>query len=207
MLLFFNYLLCSFYYVFIFLVQKEAVYGLTEILRKEIKSARLVANPGCYPTSIQLPLVPLFKVCILYRSSLQIASLSWILKVGRWHGVQTVLKFGLFFSSWVTNLMLVRISLFSMVLAHALCVEFVLISHSNRSQHSGSLIGRFCRLISFNIIILLSMQNLVLVEQVRMHLQFLTFLCKIYPYMLVILLMQHFTVQDVVPRRQIYTLK
>lgn len=76
MLLFFNYLLCSFYYVFIFLVQKQAVYGLTEILRKEIKSARLVANPGCYPTSIQLPLVPLFKVCILYISSLQIACLS-----------------------------------------------------------------------------------------------------------------------------------
>lgn len=70
--------------------------------------------------------------------------------------------------------MLVRISLFSMVLAHALCVEFVLISHSNHSQHSGSLIGRFCRLISFNLIILLSTQNLVLVEQVRMHLQFLT---------------------------------
>lgn len=47
-------------------MQKEAVYGLTEILREEIKSARLVANPGCYPTSIQLPLIPLIKVCIHY---------------------------------------------------------------------------------------------------------------------------------------------
>ncbi|KAL6213485.1 hypothetical protein ACLB2K_012932 [Fragaria x ananassa] len=53
-------------------LQKEAVYGLTEILREEIKSARLVANPGCYPTSIQLPLVPLFKLCL---NSLQIANL------------------------------------------------------------------------------------------------------------------------------------
>ncbi|KAK7256368.1 hypothetical protein RIF29_29810 [Crotalaria pallida] len=41
--------------------QKEAIYGLTEVLREEIKNARLVANPGCYPTSIQLPLVPLIK--------------------------------------------------------------------------------------------------------------------------------------------------
>lgn len=47
-------------------MQKEVVYGLTEVLREEIKSARLVANPGCYPTSIQLPLVPLIKVCIHY---------------------------------------------------------------------------------------------------------------------------------------------
>ncbi|KAH7575182.1 hypothetical protein JRO89_XS02G0058700 [Xanthoceras sorbifolium] len=43
-------------------LQKEAVYGLTEILREDIKNARLVANPGCYPTSIQLPLIPLIKV-------------------------------------------------------------------------------------------------------------------------------------------------
>ena len=45
-------------------IQEEAVYGLTEVLRDEIRNARLVANPGCYPTSIQLPLVPLIKVRI-----------------------------------------------------------------------------------------------------------------------------------------------
>jgi len=50
-----------FYFVYI---QAEAVYGLTEILRQEIQNARLVANPGCYPTSIQLPLVPLIKVSV-----------------------------------------------------------------------------------------------------------------------------------------------
>jgi len=38
---------------------KEAVYGLPEIHREAIKSARLVANPGCYPTSIILALAPL----------------------------------------------------------------------------------------------------------------------------------------------------
>ena len=37
----------------------EAVYGLPEMNREEIKSARLVANPGCYPTATQLALLPL----------------------------------------------------------------------------------------------------------------------------------------------------
>ena len=38
---------------------KEAVYGLTEFCNGELKTARLVANPGCYPTSILLALRPL----------------------------------------------------------------------------------------------------------------------------------------------------
>jgi len=42
-------------------LQGEAVYGLTEIKRKQIGPARLVANPGCYPTSAQLPLIPLIE--------------------------------------------------------------------------------------------------------------------------------------------------
>jgi N-acetyl-gamma-glutamyl-phosphate reductase len=37
----------------------EAVYGLPEVHRAKIKSARLVANPGCYPTAVQLGLLPL----------------------------------------------------------------------------------------------------------------------------------------------------
>ena len=37
----------------------EAVYGLPEIYREKIQSARLVANPGCYPTSVVLALAPL----------------------------------------------------------------------------------------------------------------------------------------------------
>ncbi|HEB51768.1 MAG TPA: N-acetyl-gamma-glutamyl-phosphate reductase [bacterium] len=37
----------------------EAVYGLTEHARPAVRSARLVANPGCYPTSVLLPLLPL----------------------------------------------------------------------------------------------------------------------------------------------------
>lgn len=38
---------------------QQAVYGLTEHARQAVGSARLVANPGCYPTSILLPLLPL----------------------------------------------------------------------------------------------------------------------------------------------------
>jgi N-acetyl-gamma-glutamyl-phosphate reductase len=38
---------------------EKAVYGLTEVNRAAIKQARLVANPGCYPTSVLPPLIPL----------------------------------------------------------------------------------------------------------------------------------------------------
>lgn len=37
----------------------EAVYGLCEMNREAIKTARLIANPGCYPTCVSLPLLPL----------------------------------------------------------------------------------------------------------------------------------------------------
>jgi N-acetyl-gamma-glutamyl-phosphate reductase len=40
-------------------LQKEAVYGLTEVHRDRIKGARLVANPGCYTSCSELPLIPL----------------------------------------------------------------------------------------------------------------------------------------------------
>jgi len=40
---------------------EKAVYGLTEIYAEEIRGAELIGNPGCYPTSILLPLLPLLK--------------------------------------------------------------------------------------------------------------------------------------------------
>lgn len=39
----------------------QAVYGLCELNREAIRHARLVANPGCYPTCVSLPLIPLLK--------------------------------------------------------------------------------------------------------------------------------------------------
>lgn len=39
----------------------KTVYGLSEVYTKEIKTADLIGNPGCYPTSVLLPLIPLIK--------------------------------------------------------------------------------------------------------------------------------------------------
>jgi N-acetyl-gamma-glutamyl-phosphate reductase len=39
----------------------EAVYGLPEVNREKIKKARLIANPGCYPTAVQLGFLPLLE--------------------------------------------------------------------------------------------------------------------------------------------------
>lgn len=43
----------------------EAVYGLTEHRREALRKARLIGNPGCYPTSILLPLAPLLAAGLL----------------------------------------------------------------------------------------------------------------------------------------------
>lgn len=44
---------------------KEAVYGLPEIHREQIKSARLIAVPGCYPTAVQLGYLPLLEAGLI----------------------------------------------------------------------------------------------------------------------------------------------
>ncbi|KAG5548071.1 hypothetical protein RHGRI_013682 [Rhododendron griersonianum] len=64
-------------------LQREAVYGLTEIYRTDIKDARLVANPGCYPTSIQLPLVPLIKANLIRSENIIIDAKSGVSGAGR----------------------------------------------------------------------------------------------------------------------------
>lgn len=40
---------------------EKAVYGLPEVNREQIRGARLIANPGCYPTAVQLGLMPLME--------------------------------------------------------------------------------------------------------------------------------------------------
>lgn len=64
-------------------LQKEAVYGLTEIARDKIKSARLIANPGCYPTCSLLPLVPLLKTGLIRGEGIVIDAKSGITGAGR----------------------------------------------------------------------------------------------------------------------------
>ena len=64
-------------------LQKEAVYGLTEISRQEVASARLVANPGCYPTSAQLPLIPLLEAGVIAQSDIVVDAKSGVSGAGR----------------------------------------------------------------------------------------------------------------------------
>jgi N-acetyl-gamma-glutamyl-phosphate reductase len=64
-------------------LQKEAVYGLTEIYRDRIKAARLVANPGCYTTCAQLPLIPLLREKAIETSNIVIDAKSGMTGAGR----------------------------------------------------------------------------------------------------------------------------
>ncbi|WP_377703289.1 N-acetyl-gamma-glutamyl-phosphate reductase [Pseudoduganella sp. UC29_71] len=49
---------------------EEAVYGLPELNRDDIKAAKLIANPGCYPTTMQLGFVPLLKAGVIDAGNL-----------------------------------------------------------------------------------------------------------------------------------------
>jgi N-acetyl-gamma-glutamyl-phosphate reductase len=60
-----------------------SVYGLPEIYREQIRTAQLVASPGCYPTSVIVPLYPLLKRRLLKPESLVINSLSGVSGAGR----------------------------------------------------------------------------------------------------------------------------
>jgi len=64
-------------------LQAEAVYGLTELERKKIKVANLVACPGCYPTSVQLPLIPLLRGKVISLDSILVDSKSGVSGAGR----------------------------------------------------------------------------------------------------------------------------
>jgi N-acetyl-gamma-glutamyl-phosphate reductase len=62
----------------------EAVYALPEIRAEEIQSARLIACPGCYPTSILLPLIPLLKVGLIdLNQPINVSSMSGASGAGR----------------------------------------------------------------------------------------------------------------------------
>ena len=60
-----------------------SVYGLPEIYREKIKDAQLVASPGCYPTSIILPLHPLLQRRLLKPQSIVVSSMSGVSGAGR----------------------------------------------------------------------------------------------------------------------------
>ena len=62
---------------------KKSVYGLPEIYRAQIKKSLLIASPGCYPTSILLPLIPLLKAGLVKPTGIIADSLSGVSGAGR----------------------------------------------------------------------------------------------------------------------------
>ena len=64
-------------------LQQQAVYGLTEIYRPQIKAARLVANPGCFTTCAELALIPLLKAKAIDPDEIVIDAKSGMTGAGR----------------------------------------------------------------------------------------------------------------------------
>ena len=62
---------------------EKSVYGLPEVYRDEIKKSRLIASPGCYPTSILLPMIPLLKAGLIKPGGIIADSLSGVSGAGR----------------------------------------------------------------------------------------------------------------------------
>lgn len=69
---------------------KEAVYGLCEINREDVKNARLIANPGCYPTCSILSIYPLAKAGLIDMDTLIIDAKSGTSGAGRGAKVQNL---------------------------------------------------------------------------------------------------------------------
>jgi len=62
---------------------KKSVYGLPEIYRDEIKKSLLIASPGCYPTSILLPVIPLLEAGLIKPDGIIADSMSGVSGAGR----------------------------------------------------------------------------------------------------------------------------
>jgi N-acetyl-gamma-glutamyl-phosphate reductase len=61
----------------------KSVYGLPEIYREQIRKASLIASPGCYPTSVLLPVIPLLKAGLIKPNGIIADSLSGVSGAGR----------------------------------------------------------------------------------------------------------------------------
>lgn len=69
---------------------EKAVYGLPEVNRAEIKKAQLIANPGCYPTAVQLGLLPLIENNLIETDNLIADAKSGVSGAGRGAAVATL---------------------------------------------------------------------------------------------------------------------
>ncbi len=61
----------------------KSIYALTEIAKSNVKSKRIIANPGCYPTSIQIPLIPIIKKNLIHNKNIIIDSKSGFSGAGK----------------------------------------------------------------------------------------------------------------------------
>ena len=68
----------------------DAVYGLPEVNRDQIRGARLVANPGCYPTAVQLGFLPLLEAAVVDLDHLIADAKSGVSGAGRKAEVSTL---------------------------------------------------------------------------------------------------------------------
>ncbi|MEQ1814557.1 MAG: N-acetyl-gamma-glutamyl-phosphate reductase [Candidatus Nitrotoga sp.] len=70
---------------------EQAIYGLPEVNRAEIRQARLVANPGCYPTAVQLGFIPLLEAGLIDYNNLIADAKSGVSGAGRRAEIDTLL--------------------------------------------------------------------------------------------------------------------
>lgn len=71
-------------------ILEESVYGLPEVNREAIKTARIVGNPGCYPTAVQLGFLPLLKAGLIDAGHLVADAKSGVSGAGRKAEVHTL---------------------------------------------------------------------------------------------------------------------
>ncbi len=62
---------------------KKSIYGLPEVYRSQLRNASLIASPGCYPTSILLPTIPLLRAGLIHPGGIIADSLSGVSGAGR----------------------------------------------------------------------------------------------------------------------------
>jgi N-acetyl-gamma-glutamyl-phosphate reductase len=83
---------------------REAVYGLCEVNRERVRGARLVANPGCYPTAVQLGFLPLVEAGVVDVGHLIADAKSGVSGAGR------KIELGLMFGEAADNFMAYKVS-------------------------------------------------------------------------------------------------
>ncbi len=76
---------------------KKSIYSISELNKKKLKKYRIIANPGCYPTSIQIPLIPLLKKKLIDFKNITVDSKSGYSGAGK--NYKSKFKFKNFYSS------------------------------------------------------------------------------------------------------------